>query len=181
MRYGMAIDVEACAGCHACTIACKSNNNLPNGIRYTNVLTVGGGAYLDTASGTYPYDLHKKHYTVGCQHCTNAPCVDVCPTGATYKREDGIVAVNAEACIGCGACVKRCPMFAITMNDDGTCEMNRQCVRCGQCALVCPVSARSLVAKPLEQQLELPEDMFDDYHQFSQLRMAEGFITDFVG
>jgi len=88
---------------------------------------------------------------------------------------------DAEACIGCGACVKRCPMFAITMNDDGTCEMNRQCVRCGQCALVCPVSARSLVAKPLEQQLELPEDMFDDYHQFSQLRMAEGFITDFVG
>ena len=72
-------------------------------------------------------------------------------------------------------------MFAITLNDEGKCEMNRQCVRCGQCALVCPVNARSLVPKPTEQLIELPEDMFDDYKQFSELRMAEGYIVDYVG
>ena len=87
---------------------------------------------------------------------------------------------DADTCIGCGACVDRCPMFAIELKD-GKCEMNRQCVRCGQCALACPVSARSLKAKPTEELIELPEDMFDDYHQFSQMRMAEGFIVDFVG
>ena len=118
MRYGMAIDVEACAGCHACTIACKSNNNLPNGIIYNRVRTVGGGAYVDTASGTYPYDLHKKHYPMSCQHCAVPACVDVCPTGATYKREDGIVAVNAEACIGCAACVAACPYDARQLLED---------------------------------------------------------------
>jgi NAD-dependent dihydropyrimidine dehydrogenase PreA subunit len=88
---------------------------------------------------------------------------------------------DSDTCVGCGTCVSRCPMFAITINDDGKCEMNRQCVRCGQCALVCPVSARSLVPKPTDQLVELPEDMFDDYKQFSELRMAEGYIVDFVG
>ena len=91
------------------------------------------------------------------------------------------LAYDKDTCIGCGACVQRCPMFAITLNDEGKCEMNRQCVRCGQCALVCPVSARSLVPKPTEQLIELPEDMFDDYKQFSELRMAEGYIVDYVG
>ena len=88
---------------------------------------------------------------------------------------------DKDACVGCGACVSRCPMFAIALTDEGKCEMNRQCVRCGQCALVCPVSARSLKAKPTEELVELPEDMFDDYKQFSELRMAEGYITDYVG
>lgn len=87
---------------------------------------------------------------------------------------------DADACIGCGACVDRCPLFAIELID-GTCKMAKQCVRCGQCAVACPVSARSLVAKPTEQLIELPDDMFDDYHQFSQLRMAEGYIVDYVG
>ena len=114
-RYAMAIDVEACAGCQACTIACKSNNNLPIGMLYTKVVTEGG-AYNDTATGTYPYDLHKKYFSRGCMHCSNAPCVEVCPTGATYVREDGIVAIDAEKCIGCQACIAACPFGARTLN-----------------------------------------------------------------
>lgn len=115
MRYGMAIDVDACAGCHACTIACKSNNNLPNGVLYHRVVTVGGD-YVDTASGTYPDDLHKKHYPMGCQHCSKPACVEVCPTGASYIREeDGLVAINHDDCIGCGTCLTACPYEARTL------------------------------------------------------------------
>ena len=108
MRYAMAIDIEACAGCHACTVACKSNNNLPAGVLYNHVITEGGD-YLDTASGTYPENLTKKHYPVNCQHCSQPACVAVCPTGATYQRDDGIVAINQDDCIGCGSCITACP------------------------------------------------------------------------
>ncbi|WP_139652930.1 4Fe-4S dicluster domain-containing protein [Raoultibacter phocaeensis] len=114
MRYAMAIDVESCAGCHACTVACKSNNNLPNGILYSRVATKGGD-YLDTASGTYPTDLTKKHYPIGCQHCSKPACVATCPTGASYQREDGIVAVNTDECIGCGTCITSCPYDVRTL------------------------------------------------------------------
>jgi len=116
-RYGMAFDLKGCIACHACSVACKSNNNLPNGVWYHTVVT-DGGAYMDTARGEYPADLHRMYYPTGCMHCSNAPCVEVCPTGATYKREDGIVAVNVEACIGCGACVSACPYEARTLLEE---------------------------------------------------------------
>lgn len=108
MRYAMAIDIEACAGCHACTIACKSNNNLPSGVLWNNVVTKGG-AYVDAASGEYPDDLTKKHYPINCQHCSKPACVAICPTGASYQRDDGIVAINQDECIGCGSCITACP------------------------------------------------------------------------
>lgn len=114
MRYAMAIDIEACAGCHACTIACKSNNNLPTGMLYNRVITKGGD-YLDTASGTYPNNLVKKHYPTGCQHCSKPACVATCPTGASYQREDGIVAIKQEDCIGCGTCITSCPYDVRTL------------------------------------------------------------------
>lgn len=117
MRYGMAIDISACAGCHACTIACKSNNNLPNGVVYHRVRT-DGGTYVDTASGTYPKDLHKKHYPIGCQHCSNPACVAECPTGASYQREDGIVAIKQDECIGCGTCITACPYDVRTLIEE---------------------------------------------------------------
>lgn len=117
MRYGMAIDVEACEGCHACTIACKSNNNLPNGVVY-HLVTTDGGEYMDTARGTYPDDLYRRYMPMGCQHCANPACVEVCPTGASYKREDGIVAINQDECIGCGTCISACPYDVRTLLED---------------------------------------------------------------
>lgn len=115
MRYGMAIDTKLCFGCTACAVACKSNNNLPNGVWWNQVHT-DGGAYADTAAGTYP-NLTMAHYPVGCQHCANPACVDVCPTGASYQREDGIVLVNADECIGCESCIQACPYGVRTLNE----------------------------------------------------------------
>ena len=115
-RYGMAIDLNGCVACHACSIACKSNNNLPNGVLWNRIITDGG--YLDTAKGTYPNDLHREFYPLNCQHCSKPGCIEVCPTGASFKREDGIVSINQEECIGCGSCVTACPYDARTLIEE---------------------------------------------------------------
>ena len=116
-RYAMAIDLSTCIACHACSIACKSNNNLPNGVWYNRVET-DGGEYMDTARGTYPNDLHRMHYPISCQHCSKPACVAACPTGATYQRDDGIVATNQEDCIGCDSCITACPYDVRTLLEE---------------------------------------------------------------
>ena len=87
---------------------------------------------------------------------------------------------DADTCIGCGACVDRCPMDAVALGDDGVCVMDAKCVRCGQCALVCPVEARHLVAKPAEEWMELPDDMMSDYLDEARRRAAAGLLFDFT-
>lgn len=115
MHYGMAIDLNLCFGCTACAVACKSNNNLPNKMWWNRVLT-DGGAYPDTARGTYP-NVEMSHYPVSCQHCANPACVKVCPVGATYKDEKtGIVVQDTDKCIGCRMCMGACPYEARTFN-----------------------------------------------------------------
>ncbi len=100
-RYTMAIDLDSCIGCHSCAVVCKQENNVGLGTFYSKVLTIG-------PSGTYP-DLEMYYLPVACQHCDNPQCVTVCPTGASYKREDGIVLVDHSKCIGCQYCVMACP------------------------------------------------------------------------
>ena len=107
-RYGMAIDTARCTGCNRCSMACLTEHNLPNGVLWTNARTEGGD-FFRTPGGTYPDGLSCTFYTLGCQHCDSPSCLEVCPTGATQKREDGIVWVDAEQCIGCQACIKACP------------------------------------------------------------------------
>ncbi len=115
MRYGMAIDLTACIGCHACSVACKMSNNLPNDMWWNRILTIGGEA-MDTAVGEYP-NVQMQFLPLNCQHCENPPCVKACPTGATYKREeDGIVMVDADKCIGCRMCMVACPYNARSFN-----------------------------------------------------------------
>ena len=111
MRYGMAIDLKGCSGCHTCAIACKLANNMPDGVHRNTVLTVGGET-KDTASGTYP-NVEMSFMPFTCQHCENPKCVEVCPVGATYKREDGIVVQDTTKCIGCRACESACPYTGV--------------------------------------------------------------------
>ena len=107
-RYGMAIDLARCIGCHTCAIACKMANNLPKDVHYNRINTVGGDS-MDTAAGEYP-NCTMSFLPVQCQHCAEPACVGVCPTGATAKDEEsGIVTVDSELCIGCESCIKACP------------------------------------------------------------------------
>lgn len=106
-RYGMAIDLNRCYGCQTCAAACKVANNLPKELVYNHVYTQGGTSY-DCASGTYP-QCELSFLPTACQHCAEPACLEVCPTGATQKREDGIVWVDDELCIGCESCIKACP------------------------------------------------------------------------
>ena len=99
-RYGMAIDLSRCIGCNTCAVACKVSNNLPKDV-WWNVVHTEGRDFADTSKGTYGGEMQLSWLPVNCMHCENAVCEEVCPTGATVKRDDGIVTVDEETCIGC--------------------------------------------------------------------------------
>ena len=105
-RYGMVIDLNRCVGCQTCTIACKHANDTPPGVQWRKV--------IDVEQGSYP-DVSRLFMVTGCQHCAEPPCVPVCPTGATQQREDGLVTMNYDTCIGCASCAVACPYQARTI------------------------------------------------------------------
>lgn len=107
MRYGMVIDQKRCLGCNSCTMACKQKNATPKG--------TGWAKFLEWETGTYP-NVQLHYLPILCNHCADAPCVEVCPTGATQQLENGIVTVDAEKCIGCRYCMLACPYDARTFN-----------------------------------------------------------------
>ena len=117
MRYVMAIDLKRCIGCHTCSVACKSNNNLPNTKWYNRVETDGGKG-MDTVAGTYPDNLHMSFVPIACQHCDNPACASVCPVGAITQREDGIIIQDADVCIGCQLCIAACPYEVRVFNEE---------------------------------------------------------------
>ena len=110
MRLGMVIDLKRCIGCYGCQIACKAEKGTRPGTTYARV--------VKREWGEYP-NVKKLSIPVLCMHCGEPPCVDVCPTGASQKRErDGIVFIEAEVCVGCRACVMACPYGARYFQDD---------------------------------------------------------------
>lgn len=107
-RYGMVIDKQTCVGCNACTIACLSKNGNPPGVYYSKVLISEVGSYPDTWVDNVP---------VLCNQCSNPACVAACPTGATSQRDDGIVVIDSQTCIGCNSCAQACPYEARVLNE----------------------------------------------------------------
>lgn len=107
VKYGMLIDLRKCVACHACTVSCKSENNVPLGYYRSWVDEI--------EKGTFP-NVTRSPMPRLCNHCENAPCEKVCPVNATYYTEDGTVQIDYDKCIGCMYCIQACPYDARFIN-----------------------------------------------------------------
>jgi len=162
--YGMGIDIQKCIGCGRCAQACKAENDVPDEPYFFNtwveryVIRSDGEVVVDSPNGGidgFPAiedegaTLRTFFVPKLCNHCEEAPCVQVCPVGATFITGDGAVLVDEEYCIGCGYCVQACPYGARWF--DPVKHVARKCTFCYHrlsrgkvpaCVEVCPTSAR---------------------------------------
>ncbi|MHA1568924.1 MAG: 4Fe-4S dicluster domain-containing protein [Alphaproteobacteria bacterium] len=181
-RLGLVIDLDICVGCHACAVNCKEWNSGgyhapltdqrpydadPDGIWFNRVHTFEAGRGADS---------RVVHFPKSCLHCEDAPCVAVCPTGASYKRaDDGIVLVEEDKCIGCQLCAWACPYGAREFDrDSGVMKKCTLCIdriynenleevdRLPACVSTCPASARHF------------GDFADPASEVSKLTVARG-------
>jgi Fe-S-cluster-containing dehydrogenase component/formate-dependent nitrite reductase membrane component NrfD len=139
MRYGFVIDQDRCIGCHACTVACKEEHQVPIGVFRTWVKYIEKGEFPHTS----------RHFGVmRCNHCDSAPCTEICPTHALYRRSDGIIDFDNRRCIGCKACMQACPYDALYI--DPNTNTAAKCNFCAHrvennlepaCVIVCPTQA----------------------------------------
>ena len=162
-KLGLVIDLDICVGCHACVVNCKEWNTGGYGAPLAD-----SDAWGDNPSGAWLNRIHTfeitpedapaqiVHFPKSCLHCEQAPCVTVCPTGASYKRaDDGIVLVEEDKCIGCGLCAWACPYGAREM--DPAENVMKKCTLCVDriynenlpevdrtpaCVRTCPANAR---------------------------------------
>jgi len=162
-KLGLVIDLDTCVGCHACVVSCKGWNNENYGEPLSDSDPYGSNPTGTFLNRVHTYEVQPKegnaqtiHFPKSCLHCEDAPCVTVCPTGASYKRvEDGIVLVNESDCIGCGLCAWACPYGAREL--DPSAGVMKKCTLCVDriyntnlatedrepaCVRTCPAGAR---------------------------------------
>src|SRR6202162_3239441 len=135
-KYAFVIDQRKCIVCHACTVACKAEHDIPIGVNRTWVKYIEKGEFPNS----------RRYFLVNrCNHCDNAPCVTIHPTKALFKRKDGIVDFDSERCIGCKSCMQACPYDAIYIDEDS--HTAAKCNFCAHrvdqgleaaCVVVCP-------------------------------------------
>lgn len=159
MKYGFVIDNRKCIGCHACTVACKSEHDVPIGVNRTWVKQV--------EKGTFP-DSRRLFSVMRCNHCTDAPCVEICPVEALFVREDGIVDFDNERCIGCKACMQACP-YDVLYIDPNT----HTAAKCNYCAHRVDVGLEPACVNVCPEHAIISGDMEDPTTEIAQLLSRE--------
>ena len=139
VNYGFVINNKTCIGCHACTVACKSEHDVPIGVNRTHVKYIEKGSYPDS---TREFSVHR------CNHCEDSPCTKICPTTALFTRSDGIVDFDDDRCIGCKSCMQACPYDALYIDPNkGTAAKCNYCAHRIEhsyepaCVIVCPTES----------------------------------------
>ncbi|WP_210394575.1 formate dehydrogenase FDH3 subunit beta [Motiliproteus sediminis] len=121
-RMKFLCDAERCIECNGCVTACKNANEVPWGVNRRRVVTINDG------------EPNEISLSVACMHCTDAPCMAVCPVDCFYQTEDGIVLHNKDTCIGCGYCLYACPFGAPQFPQDGAFGQRGKMDKCTFCA-----------------------------------------------
>jgi len=162
-NYGFVIDLKKCIGCHACTIACKSEHDIPVGVNRCWVKTVEKGTFPNTQRFFLP---------VLCNQCEDAPCMKICPTNALYKRRDGIVDLNGAACIGCRACMTACPYDQLFIDPN-----TRTAEKCNFCANRVENQLQPACVSVCPTECRIFGDMDDPSSQVAQIVQREAFMV----
>ena len=128
-QYGFYFNADECIGCRTCAMACKDKNDMPFGEKFRKVYDYGGGSWDVDANGVVQTkDVFTYYLSASCNHCAAPACITACAVGAIIKREDGIVYIDPETCIGCGSCIPACPYGAPYMSD--ATGLGRKCDYC---------------------------------------------------
>ncbi len=163
MKLGFVIDNRKCIGCHACTTACKSEHEVPVGVNRTWVKQVEKGEFPNT---------RRLFSVMRCNHCTDAPCVDICPTESLYIREDGIVDFDKDRCIGCKSCMQACPYDALYIDPE-----TETAAKCNYCAHRIDVGLEPSCVNVCPEEAIISGDMDDPTSKISQLLAREAVKT----
>jgi Fe-S-cluster-containing dehydrogenase component/formate-dependent nitrite reductase membrane component NrfD len=155
MKYGFIIDNRKCIGCHACTTACKSEHAVPVGVNRTWVKQVEKGEFPHT---------RRLFSVMRCNHCTEAPCVEICPVEALYFRPDGIVDFDKDRCIGCKSCMQACPYDALYIDPE-----NHTAAKCNYCAHRVDIGLEPACVNVCPEHAIISGDMNDPESEISQL------------
>jgi Fe-S-cluster-containing dehydrogenase component/formate-dependent nitrite reductase membrane component NrfD len=159
MNYGFIIDNRKCIGCHACTVACKAEHEVPVGVNRTWV------KYIE--KGTFP-DTRRLFSVMRCNHCADAPCVEICPVTALYTRSDGIVDFDSRRCIGCKACTQACPYDALYMHPD-----EHTAAKCNYCSHRTDIGLEPACVNVCPEHAIISGDMDNPETEISQLLARE--------
>lgn len=155
MKFGFIIDNRKCIGCHACTTACKSEHDVPVGVFRTWVKQVEKGEFPHT---------RRMFSVMRCNHCTDAPCVEICPVEALYFRPDGIVDFDKNRCIGCKSCMQACPYDALYIDPD-----THTAAKCNYCAHRVDIGLEPACVNVCPEHAIISGDMDNPESEISQL------------
>lgn len=111
-------DASACTGCKVCQVACQDKNDLPAGLLWRRVFQYGGGGWTQQGNVKVPNNIFVYSVSTACMHCEEPKCAEVCPAAAITKRDDGVVLIDQDKCIGCRYCQWACPYGAVQFRED---------------------------------------------------------------